>query len=251
MYSIFAIWTPMSILNQVKAIPMMKWRIFDLTTYTPSFKIRVRRVPLPPLSYPKTRQLFHDLDLQVENPRHSSFPGWNTAPTLKCVLEPPKMFAYVLSGASMHPTRERLFNSIRSRETTLATSLRSQTDEWTQIIDLLSVQYTGWIDLRHRPRISSRCHSTYIRFSFLSFIRRFSPRKVESTNRSVSSWRMEHSPRFIMKLLMRDMWIRPSIRNEWRTKAIAIRYWRKKFSLWREEWLSIPNTMRISSIMNW
>ena len=43
---------------------------------TVRFKIRARRVPLPPLSYPKTWQLFHDLDLQVEIPRHSSFVPW-------------------------------------------------------------------------------------------------------------------------------------------------------------------------------
>jgi hypothetical protein len=40
------------------------------------FKIKARRIPIPPLSYPKTWQLFHDLDLQVEVPRNSATVTW-------------------------------------------------------------------------------------------------------------------------------------------------------------------------------
>ncbi|CAF1214769.1 unnamed protein product [Rotaria sordida] len=40
------------------------------------FKIKARRIPIPPLSYPKTWQLFHDLDLQVETPRNSAIVMW-------------------------------------------------------------------------------------------------------------------------------------------------------------------------------
>jgi len=40
------------------------------------FRIKAKRVPIPPLSYPKTWQLFHDLDLQVEIPRNSATVMW-------------------------------------------------------------------------------------------------------------------------------------------------------------------------------
>jgi hypothetical protein len=40
------------------------------------FRIKARRIPLPPLSYPKTWQLFHDLDLHVEIPRNSATVIW-------------------------------------------------------------------------------------------------------------------------------------------------------------------------------
>jgi hypothetical protein len=40
------------------------------------FRIKAKRIPMPPLSYPKTWQLFHDLDLQVEIPRNSATVTW-------------------------------------------------------------------------------------------------------------------------------------------------------------------------------
>ena len=40
------------------------------------FQIKARRVPTPPLSYPRTWQLFHDLDLQIEIPRNSATVMW-------------------------------------------------------------------------------------------------------------------------------------------------------------------------------
>lgn len=40
------------------------------------FKIKARRIPKPPLSYPITWQLFHDLDLQVEIPCNSATVMW-------------------------------------------------------------------------------------------------------------------------------------------------------------------------------
>lgn len=40
------------------------------------FRIKAKRIPIPPLSYPKTWQLFHDLDLQVETPRNSAVVLW-------------------------------------------------------------------------------------------------------------------------------------------------------------------------------
>jgi len=40
------------------------------------FRIKAKRIPMPPLSYPKTWQLFHDLDLQVEIPRNSATVPW-------------------------------------------------------------------------------------------------------------------------------------------------------------------------------
>ncbi|CAF3518973.1 unnamed protein product [Rotaria socialis] len=40
------------------------------------FKIKAKRIPKPPLSYPKTWQLFYDLDLQVETPRNSATVMW-------------------------------------------------------------------------------------------------------------------------------------------------------------------------------
>lgn len=40
------------------------------------FKIKAKRIPRPPLSYPKTWQLFHDLDLQIEIPRNNATVIW-------------------------------------------------------------------------------------------------------------------------------------------------------------------------------
>ncbi|CAF1002512.1 unnamed protein product [Rotaria sp. Silwood1] len=40
------------------------------------FNIKARRIPKPPLSYPKTWQLFHDLDLQIETPCNSAIVMW-------------------------------------------------------------------------------------------------------------------------------------------------------------------------------
>jgi hypothetical protein len=40
------------------------------------FKIKAKRIPIPPLSYPKTWQLFHDLDLQVEIPCNTATVMW-------------------------------------------------------------------------------------------------------------------------------------------------------------------------------
>jgi hypothetical protein len=40
------------------------------------FRIKAKRIPMPPLSYPKTWQLFHDLDLHIENPRSSATVTW-------------------------------------------------------------------------------------------------------------------------------------------------------------------------------
>ena len=40
------------------------------------FKIRAKRIPNPPISYPKTWQLFYDLDLHIESPKHTSTIPW-------------------------------------------------------------------------------------------------------------------------------------------------------------------------------
>jgi hypothetical protein len=53
-------------------------RRLDPGTFTIAarFRIKAKRIPIPPLSYPKTWQLFHDLDLQVEIPRNSATVMW-------------------------------------------------------------------------------------------------------------------------------------------------------------------------------
>jgi len=43
---------------------------------TISFTIDAKRIPLPPMSFPKTWQLFHDLQLVVETPQHRSNAIW-------------------------------------------------------------------------------------------------------------------------------------------------------------------------------
>ncbi|CAF1009426.1 unnamed protein product [Rotaria sordida] len=41
-----------------------------------AFKIEAKHIPLPPMSYPFTWQLFHDLDLRIEAPRNRSSAIW-------------------------------------------------------------------------------------------------------------------------------------------------------------------------------
>lgn len=40
------------------------------------YRIKAKRIPIPPLSYPKTWQLFYDLDLKIEIPRNSATVLW-------------------------------------------------------------------------------------------------------------------------------------------------------------------------------
>jgi len=50
---------------------IMAKRKSDPESYTPavSFKIEAKEIRLPPLCYPKTWQLFYDLDMKIETPR--------------------------------------------------------------------------------------------------------------------------------------------------------------------------------------
>lgn len=45
-------------------------------TMAARFRIKAKRIPSPPLSYPRTWQLFHDLDLHIESPRNSATVPW-------------------------------------------------------------------------------------------------------------------------------------------------------------------------------
>jgi hypothetical protein len=54
------------------------------STSAVSFKIEAKQIPMPPLSYPKIWQLFHDLNLKIEAPRDRATAVWPENATFVC-----------------------------------------------------------------------------------------------------------------------------------------------------------------------